>query len=765
LADATDIGILGDVARYASSALGDAAKASLGLAGNLLSGSSKLSDYSEALAVNTPLLKEFSTVVKGLVKFAEQNLEDYEGLASMGASFDADTTRMRTAATKMGLTMEQMTEMVANNREGLAAFGGTVNQSMTDLINFNNQILTSDTGTYLRRLGMNFQDVNDTLIAYQEIMEAGGRGNSLTELQRQQAVEEFATGIDELVKLTGKNRKEIMEEMKERRRSGEMQAFLNTLGPEQAAAVQEQINTMQQTLGPVAAQAFQEILAFGAPINEATQNFVAGMGGAATDMYAAGDLFRSGNLDAFAAQTDNAIGAMTDYQNSTEFAQTAMLGGVGGPVAEAQASALEGSYVFRNRMAELAEETGSVVEAMRLARQQIAEEQNLQRTAGDSAPNLIAATQDLQEATRQLAEATQQAAFPRLEEAGLRAIGMITDSLPPPGEVASIVANTADNLFNLAERGIYGDIDTANMGNVNIGSANGELTPGDVAGLGASGTPDDPLSVTQVDPAAEQTVENIEALDNRTAAVNDAIERLRGSNDAMDATRVLEAEQIMEGIVTASAERAAAEETLNEANATLSEAIDTGVIPEIRAAQDAVNAAEEALNTKIEEETQILNDALAATSDMIRSSMEYTNRQISRYESDPNFVGGFDSGGNIPSGAFGMVGEYGPELIGGPANVVGRRETSQMISSMMRNISSLADLPQMIQDQTVPDTNVNEITTSSNDRTMQALGSLFSRLEGKLDQLITIEARLSDTGVKTLRATRGLTGNLHRGIG
>ena len=762
MADGTDVGILGDVARYASSALSDTAKASLGLAGNLLSGSSKLSDYSEALAVNTPLLKEFSTVVRGLVKFAEQNLEDYEGLASMGASFDADTTRMRTAATKMGLTMEQMTEMVANNREGLASFGGTVNQSMTDLINFNNQILTSDTGTYLRRLGMNFQDVNDTLITYQELMEAGGRGSSLTELQRQQAVEEFATGIDELVKLTGKNRKEIMEEMKERRRSGEMQAFLNTLGPEQAAAVQEQINTMQQTLGPVAAQAFQEILAFGAPINEATQNFVAGMGGAATDMYAAGDLFRSGRLDEFGAQTDRAIGAMAEYQNSTEYAQTAMLGGVAGPIGEAQASALEGSYVFRNRMAELAEETGSVVEAMRLARQQIAEEQELQRTAGDSAPNLIAATQDLQEATRQLAEATQQAAFPKLEEAGLRAIGMITDALPPPGELAATVADTADNLFNLAERGIYGDIGTANMGNVNIGSANGELTPGDVAGLGASGTPDDPLAVTEVEPEPDENIENI---DERTAATLRSIERLATSTDEADIEAAANAMAIMEGITTASAERAAAEEGLAEADAALQEALDVGVIPEIRAAQDAVAAAQEELDTKIEEETQILNDAIAAQSETIRAAMEFTDRQISRYESDPNFVGGFDSGGNIPGGAFGIVGEYGPELIGGPANVVGRRDTSQMISSMMRNIASLADLPQMIQDQTVPDTDVNEITTNSNDRTMQALGSLFSRLEGKLDQLITIEARLSDTGVKTLRATRGLTGNLHRGIG
>jgi hypothetical protein len=359
---------------------------------------------------------------------------------------------------------------------------------------------------------------------------------------------------------------------------------------------------------------------------------------------------------------------------------------------------------------------------------------------------------------RQLAETVQEVVFPRLEEKGLEAIGKITEAIPDSGELATIVSNTVDNLFNLVEGGIYDSGLPQSQG----GAGTGEMTPGEVAGLGASGTPDDPLAVTEVDPVPDENIENI---DERTEATLRSIERLANSTNEADIEAAANAMEIMEGITTASAERAAAEEVLAEADAALQEALDVGVIPEIRAAQDAVAAAQEELDTKIEEETQILNDAIAAQSETIRAAMEFTDRQISRYESDPNFVGGFDSGGNIPGGAFGIVGEYGPELIGGPANVVGRRDTSQMISSMMRNIASLADLPQMIQDQTVPDTNVNEITTNSNDRTMQALGSLFSRLEGKLDQLITIEARLSDTGVKTLRATRGLTGNLHRGIG
>ena len=44
-----------------------------------------------------------------------------------------------------------------------------------------------------------------------------------------------------------------------------------------------------------------------------------------------------------------------------------------------------------------------------------------------------------------------------------------------------------------------------------------------------------------------------------------------------------------------------------------------------------------------------------------------------------NFAGAYDNGGNIPSGSFGLVGEIGPELIQGPAQVTSRRDTAEML--------------------------------------------------------------------------------------
>lgn len=46
-----------------------------------------------------------------------------------------------------------------------------------------------------------------------------------------------------------------------------------------------------------------------------------------------------------------------------------------------------------------------------------------------------------------------------------------------------------------------------------------------------------------------------------------------------------------------------------------------------------------------------------------------------------NFAGAYDKGGNIPAGKIGLVGEYGPEFVAGPANVTSREKTAQMLEN------------------------------------------------------------------------------------
>lgn len=54
-----------------------------------------------------------------------------------------------------------------------------------------------------------------------------------------------------------------------------------------------------------------------------------------------------------------------------------------------------------------------------------------------------------------------------------------------------------------------------------------------------------------------------------------------------------------------------------------------------------------------------------------------------------SFAGLFDRGGNIPSGQFGIVGEKGPEIVRGPAQVTGRQETAQMMGGRSVSVGQM----------------------------------------------------------------------------
>ena len=52
------------------------------------------------------------------------------------------------------------------------------------------------------------------------------------------------------------------------------------------------------------------------------------------------------------------------------------------------------------------------------------------------------------------------------------------------------------------------------------------------------------------------------------------------------------------------------------------------------------------------------------------------------------FAGFFDNGGRIPAGQFGIAGEFGPEIVRGPAYVTSRKDTASMLSSAQSQTSA-----------------------------------------------------------------------------
>lgn len=71
---------------------------------------------------------------------------------------------------------------------------------------------------------------------------------------------------------------------------------------------------------------------------------------------------------------------------------------------------------------------------------------------------------------------------------------------------------------------------------------------------------------------------------------------------------------------------------------------------------------------------------------------------IAEYKSDGergknNFAGAFDNGGTIPQGSWGIVGEYAPEIVTGPAKVISRKDTAKLLSESGNSVGSITLAP------------------------------------------------------------------------
>lgn len=97
----------------------------------------------------------------------------------------------------------------------------------------------------------------------------------------------------------------------------------------------------------------------------------------------------------------------------------------------------------------------------------------------------------------------------------------------------------------------------------------------------------------------------------------------------------------------------------------------------------------------ISERWQALKDKFSGLTDMLPDWMRFGddeaevnpaisyNRPAPELMPGPGYAGAFDKGGIIPRGQFGIVGERGPEIVNGPANVTGRRKTAALSAAML----------------------------------------------------------------------------------
>jgi len=605
-------------------------KAAVGMGGALLTGQTQLTAYSSAIAQNTGLFgKSVGALVDGLATYAESALSEYQALTNIGATFGKEIKDIKVSAAEMGLTVEEMTSFIKSNNKSLRAFGGTTDVAIARFKALSNTVLDSaELGTQLRKLGYTTSDINEGLALYGEISDANSRSDRLSVQQQAVAAKNLMVELDGLAKLTGKSRDALADEMKEKRRQGDINAFLSGKTAEEQAAFTKELAVIQAKLGDNAAAAFTDIALRGAPTTEATRNAILAMGDGANDFYAAAGQFNSGDLAGFSDSLASASGAAADYQKTEEFRQTAMLGGINS-VSSAYADASAAGYDYINSLDSTGDGELTGAEAEQAIRTQIAEEQAKQM---ETTTGIFDATIDIQENLRDITTTVMETTIPRIEDAAVFALEKISEVMPSSQQLADGLAGGINNLFNVAE------------------------------------------SMDRQEVYGQRAAELAEQMRNAQTEQRVANEQM-GTDLGMGQTETTEAttQEVNEHVSKAQAALTAANAELVAAQTSLAELVSQGLSnldPPVRAARAAAEAAQVAA-----ESADAQARAVAAS---VRSG-----------HGGKLFSGGRAKGGSIGSNEYAMVGEAGPEFISGPANVMSANTSMGVMQNLMKGIKNL----------------------------------------------------------------------------
>lgn len=483
MAEENVTGIFGDITRLVTSAFGDTAKSAIGLSGELLSGSQDLSSYSKALSINTPLLGEMASAIQGLTQFAEANLAEYQTLSGIGASFGAEMTEIKGAAADLGITVEEMIELFQKNNIGLAAFGGTVDQSITAFREVANKVLAvdSDVGRNLRRMGLSVSDINESLLAFTELNKVDPR-QALNDATQLAAFEQMVIGIDTIAQLTGESRDSLLEAQITRDRQGDIQAFGITAGDEAREQLSSAASTLDKSLGQNFGDLLTDLVVRGAPVDETTQALAAALGPEFGTLQALADEIKAGT--ASDSDIQRTMARLTARTTDTDFAQIAQLRGVGGSIADVAAQSLEDGRVIRERLIQTMEQQGlDATAAIDLLVNEALT--SIQARTADDENNSIQATIRMQAELRELVKVAQSAGLPALEEAITEALNLVGANLPGGEELGNTIANAVGSILDVSSA-IYNDATYANSRFENVIMEGGLLTPSDIAAIGAA---------------------------------------------------------------------------------------------------------------------------------------------------------------------------------------------------------------------------------------------------------------------------------------
>jgi len=268
------------------------------LAKKAAEGKARLHDLFDAFA-DLPLgIGKLASIFSSMVKVSEGLLDTYRPLTESGASFGGVLIAVSNMATRAGLTLDEFQKIVKTNSQTFASMGGSVADGMMKFADANSNLVGPNSKFKEAIFGMGYtaDQASQMLMTMTKGQGAMGRAGAATSEQLAKYTAEYMTQLDELTKITGKQRDQIDQAVKKAEEEQLWQSFKDSLGPEAAKRVTEALASAQAMGGEELVKVVKnQLRGIDAPLDEASQNMAITTGGMSVQM---GELVRgiiSGN--------------------------------------------------------------------------------------------------------------------------------------------------------------------------------------------------------------------------------------------------------------------------------------------------------------------------------------------------------------------------------------------------------------------------------------------------------------------------------------
>lgn len=318
-----------------------------GFAGVLQKGGGRISEVTGAFAnlLPTDTLKNFGKGIGGIAGYVEDTQGVFQALSKVGAGLNGNLGDLRTQAARTRMPLDAFANMVANNAQQLTGLGGSVTDGARKFAAMSEAMFSGPAPLIdgFMNMGMSIEEANEFVIKNTELTRRQAMITGMTEMEQVAAAQEMAKNLQIVAKLTGKDAKQMQDQLIERQRDGATQARLRLLEKQGVENAQEAYAGAQAELAKspkVVGDLMDDLLQTGAPMSEATKNFAATNQEAYALLQKAAEANKAGDVEAAKKYAAEAAAATAKFADSEQGLMLATLAQAS-DIAQGQADLLE----------------------------------------------------------------------------------------------------------------------------------------------------------------------------------------------------------------------------------------------------------------------------------------------------------------------------------------------------------------------------------------------------------------------------------------